>query len=176
VADEGGQSLQKLNPNGSLAATYNLGITPRSFWDDGIYFWVGYTVDAFPASPETKLLQVRAVDGTIISDTATGITGAPAIAPAAVTYDGKYVWVSSPNTIGDSFVTRFEAANPGNFVNFPVCDGASALLYTGNVWVACKDDNMIQKLPGDRGLSGFSTSKTVIFKGEQRYYLPIIVK
>ncbi len=173
VANEGDQSLRKLNPAGAPVSTYNLGITPRSFVYDGAYFWIGYTVDAFPAPPETKLLQLRTVDGAIVSDTATGITGAPAIAPAAVAYDGTYVWLSSPNTIGDSIVTRFEAATPGRFVNFPVCDGPSALLYTGSVWVACKDDNLIQKLPGNTGLT---SQQVQLFGGGLHHYLPIIVK
>ena len=100
----------------------------------------------------------------------------PEIAPSAVVFDGAYIWLSSPKTIGDSIVTRFEAANPNNLVNFPVCTGPSALLYTGSVWVACRNDNLIQKLPNDPAISNFSASLTELSTDVLKQYLPIIIK
>jgi DNA-binding beta-propeller fold protein YncE len=175
VANEGDQTLRQLNPDGSLAKTYNLGITPASFLFDGTYFWVGYVFDA-PGGGETGLRQIRATDGVLISDIPTGMPTDPEIAPASVVYDGTYVWVSSPSNIFTDTVTRLERTNPVNMVNFPVCDGPSALLFTSSVWVACKDDNLIQKLPDDMGLSGFSASSAGFSAGILKYYLPLILK
>ncbi|MCB0193207.1 MAG: hypothetical protein KDJ65_14780 [Anaerolineae bacterium] len=175
VANAGNQTLEKLHADGSVATDFKLGIPPHSFLFDGNYFWVAYTVDAIPAPPETRLLQLRAADGRILSDTSTGITGAPATAPAAIAYDGHYIWVSSPNTIGDSIVIRFDAVSPGNLVPFPVCDGPSALLEAGKVWVACQADNMIQKLPDSTGLY-IPFTKRRQFEQSPGRYLPFINK
>ena len=179
VALEGDRSLHQLNPDGSIANTYALGIGPHSFLFDGTYFWVTYRVNAIPAAPETRVLQVRAVDGTLINDIGTGVIGSIVTIRADITHSGPYLWVSSPNTINDSFVTRLETANPSSLVNFPICEGPSTLLYTGSVWVACQNDDLIQKVPGDGSVVAAPIQTHPVpspAPGKFRQFLPIVTK
>jgi hypothetical protein len=75
-----------------------------------------------------------------------------------------------------------QASSPSTLTTFPVGDKPSALVYTGSgVWVACQDDALVQKLPGDTGLSGLSISEssalqTILSEGGISHYLPIILK
>ncbi len=168
VTNEGDDTLVKLDSDGTPIVTYSLSQSPRSFLYDGIYFWVGYT----DIGLTTSLLQIRASDGMQISDTSLANNGSPVLA-----YDGTYLWVTSPSS---DIVTRVLVANPTVQTAFPVCDKPSALFYANNeIWLACQDDDLIQKLPTDVehvGIASLPLSPLSPDSIITHLYLPLIFK
>jgi DNA-binding beta-propeller fold protein YncE len=170
VANWSGQSLLRLSQDGTHGPLYNLPVKPESFLDDGHgYFWVGYVV-----SGATGLLQIRASDGSQVSNTAG--SGVDLLPPPAVAYDGTYLWLSNSTTTKQSSVIRFGASQPTNRADFPVCAKPSDLVNAGGqIWVACKADGMIQRLPGNVPSSP-PTSPQQTPVEQKLYYLPLLLR
>ncbi len=175
VANKDSHSLSRLDLDGTHVADYPLGIAPRALVYADNALWVAYIVNDPPNPAETRVRQIDPVDGTTINDLATGIEAEALPAPDIV-HDGTYVWISIANTTQGHAVVRLNPAAPEAVTPFHVCESPSALLSTDGVWVACQEDNIIQKLPASPAPAVYQTSPPAPSAAAFRQYLPLVSK
>jgi YVTN family beta-propeller protein len=138
VQDGSAGVVRKLDLNGRVLATAQVGVAPLEMAYDGSKLWVADYVSSDITVIDRNGVVVKTIP-------------MPGLLPEGLLYDGKYIWAAN-NAAGANSVSKYDAATLRHIADYRVGGGPDGFAFDGTyIWVTNSYSNTVMKLDRESG-------------------------